>query len=87
MIKYNELKIKFIVHEGEVLALFPTEKATHYDDSIVSYARLGQHGAASKSLLKSKKAKPEEYFSLLRELRSIYENPVMDSVITILKVM
>lgn len=86
MIEYNELKVKFVVHKGEVLALFPTEKATHYDDSIGCYARLGQHSGASKSLMRCKRAKPEQYFNLLRELRSIYENPALSDTTTILKV-
>lgn len=81
---YFELKVKFVVHEGEVLALFPTEKFNN--DNIMCYARIGQHGEASKSLLKCKKAKPNQYYSLLVELRGIYENSYFADAVIILKV-
>ena len=83
--KFSELKVKFVKHEGEVLALFPTEKWNHYNENITCYAHMGQHGEASRSLLRSKRAKPEEYYDLLVELRKIYETPFDDQVI-ILKV-
>lgn len=84
--KYSELKVKFVMHEDEVLALFPTEKFKHYGDSISCYAKIGQHGEASKSLLKGKRAKPDKYYPLFKELRSIYENSQTDGHCIILKI-
>lgn len=83
---YSTTRVKFVVHEGEILALFPDFPWNHYNNNITCYARLGQHGQASKSLMKCKRAKPEEYYSLLIELRSIYENSHDDEIV-ILKIM
>ena len=73
-------------HEEEVLALFPTEKWTNFNNNITCYARVGQHGEAARELLNCKRAKPSEYYALLKELRAIYENPVLDNKIFILKI-
>lgn len=85
-IRYSEVKVKFVIHEGEVLALFPDEKFSNREDSITCYAKIGQHGDASNLLLRRKRAKPEQYYSLLKELRGIYENPNLDDNIYILKI-
>lgn len=54
-----------------MIALFPDEIFDPHGN-ITSYQHLGQHGAASPELINElKNAKPEEYASLLKELRSI----------------
>lgn len=65
-------KVRFIVFKGEILALFP--EIPENNDCILSYQTIGQHGAASKSLLKCKKATPEQYEKLRNELTGIGYN-------------
>lgn len=68
------MKVKFVRFKGELLALFPNriELDGNY---ILSYESFGQHGIASKSLMKLRYAKKEEYMTLLNELKSIgYDN-------------
>jgi hypothetical protein len=56
--------------EGDVIALFPTRKERA--GTILSYQHLGQHGDASSALIKElRPAFPEEYASLLSELKDI----------------
>lgn len=81
---YSEIKVKFVIHKGEVLALFPEE--IHSYGTITSYAKMGQHSGASPSLLRCKKAKPDQYYPLLIELRGIYENPLTAGTLIVLKV-
>jgi hypothetical protein len=61
--------------DGEILALFPYVVDTLAGD-VMSYAHLGQHGAASYNycIRKSKPAKPEEYKDLFAELESLGYN-------------
>jgi hypothetical protein len=67
-----QYKVKFVVFQSVVTALFPKVKA---DDrgNILSYAAIGQHGAASPTLIRCKRATPAEYADLLAELKGIYE--------------
>jgi len=64
-------KVKFVIFKKELVALFPKENATTYDDSIMSYAKIGQHGSASKGLMRCKKATKEQYIPLYLELLAI----------------
>jgi len=62
-------KVKFVIFKDEVVALFPEEKGIN--GYIMSYQHVGQHGDADKSLLKCKKATPEQYKDLKKELEEI----------------
>lgn len=70
--KYTEVVFKRF--KGDIVALFPKEQFTHSRDSIMSYMHIGQHGEASKDLLKCRNAKYEEYKPLMKELISIGYN-------------
>lgn len=63
-------KVAFRMIEGEVIALFPAEVAD-YRGGIMSYMLVGQHGSASRQLLRNKRATGEQYTTLLAELTSI----------------
>ena len=68
------LRVVFRLLEGIPIALFPD---VPFDPSgnIMSYQRVGQHGAASPALVDDlPKASPAEYESLLRELMVIYDH-------------
>lgn len=70
--------VKASVRRGEgchyVTAVFPTLPGDSSPNSVTVYAHLGQHGAAGFGWYReTKKATPEEYADLLRELRGIYE--------------
>ena len=57
--------------DGEVIALFP-ELAWDEHGNVTSYMHVGQHGAASRDIVQcTKPATPEEYSSLLEELKEI----------------
>ena len=62
----------FRMFQGEVVALFPDMEADSCG-RVSSYGHIGQHCAASYSLLvgKSRPATKEEYIPLLAELTSI----------------
>lgn len=79
-----DAKFTFVVHGGEVLAIFRAirdpegkwKKETPYIDGsgravIDCYAHVGQHGVCDPALLKCRRAKPEEYLPLKRELEEI----------------
>lgn len=53
---------------GSVIAFFPDQKDGHY---IGSYEHVGQHGNATYPNPQTVPAKPQEFASLLAELRSI----------------
>lgn len=57
---------------GEILAVFPYE-VEGPNGELLCYARLGQHGLCDYGhvLEKTRPAKPEEYESLRKELKSI----------------
>jgi hypothetical protein len=60
--------------KGDVTAVFPTLPGTNAYDFTV-YAHVGQHGTGTMGwYYTTRPAKPEEYASLLRELRGIYES-------------
>lgn len=70
-----ELPVIFRKIDNEIVALFPTVNEGYYYEVIASYAHIGQHCAASVELLtQGTKATPDEYASLLAELRGIYES-------------
>ena len=80
-----DAKITFVVHEGEVLAIFRAirdpegkwQRETPYIGACTGrlcldcYAHVGQHDVCDPSLLKCRRAKPEEYLPLKRELEEI----------------
>ena len=79
-----DAKFTFVVHGGEVLAIFRAirdpegkwQKETPYIDGsgkavLNCYAHVGQHGECDPALLKCRRAKPEEYLPLKRELEEI----------------
>lgn len=79
-----DAKFTFVVHDGEVLAIFRAirdlegkwQKETPYIDGsgkavLNCYAHVGQHGECDPALLKCRRAKPEEYLPLKRELEEI----------------
>lgn len=57
---------------GDVIALFPAELGTYDPYTCGSYQHVGQHGSADPHMVvnATKKAKPEEYADLKRELES-----------------
>jgi hypothetical protein len=58
--------------EGDVIALFPQDHQDRRAGMINSYQHLGQHGEASRRLIKElRRASPAEYAPLLTELESI----------------
>ncbi|MBZ9706089.1 hypothetical protein LB543_05065 [Mesorhizobium sp. ESP7-2] len=74
------LPVIFRKFRGELCAYFPTET---WDDrgTITCYAPVGQHGGANRSWLqRGRLAKPDEYASLLIELRGIYESHDADHI-------
>jgi hypothetical protein len=67
-------RVKFVSLNGEVLALFPDEnfnEILYGKTQIMSYIHIGQHGAASRSLMKKRGLKKEEYSALLKELERV----------------
>ena len=77
-------KITFVVFRDEVLAIFRAIRDEHgkwvkekpYIDGsgkavLNCYAHVGQHDVCDPSLLKCRRAKPEEYLPLKRELEEI----------------
>lgn len=79
-----DAKFTFVVHGGEVLAIFRAITDEHgkwvrekpYITGsgrvvIDCYAHVGQHGECDPALLKCRRAKPEEYLPLKRELEEI----------------
>lgn len=72
-------KVKVIFRknkDGEAIAFFP-EFHVHYGN-IMSYMHIGQHGEASLDFYYStKKANPQEYESLLNELKVVYDDCIL----------
>ena len=80
-----DAKVTFVVHDGEVLAIFRAirdpegkwQRETPYVDGsgravLNCYAHVGQHGTCCPEILWScRRAKPEEYLPLKRELEEI----------------
>lgn len=60
--------------EGDVIALFCNSAADCNPGNVMSYMHVGQHGEASRQLVRvTKLAHHEKYMPLLRELRNIYK--------------
>lgn len=58
--------------EGDIIAIFPTLPGTNDPSTCLSYQHIGQHGSCMGTLTSvTTLAKPSEYQSLLKELRSI----------------
>lgn len=60
-------RVKFIVFQGDIVAIFP-DIIWNLKGDVTSYMRIGQHGPASKSLIRCKAAMKEQYETLLKEL-------------------
>ena len=71
--KYNDATpVIFRMLNGECIALFPTLAGTNDPDTCLSYAHMGQHGAASIHLGSScPLASRKEYMPLKKELQSL----------------
>jgi hypothetical protein len=60
--------------EGRITAVFPTLPSDLSSTQLTVYEHVGQHGSACWDWLRrTRPAQPDEYASLLQELRSIYE--------------
>jgi hypothetical protein len=65
-------RVKFVIFQKELLAIFPDEQFNHWNkDTVTCYQTVGQHGEASKSLLRCKAATKDQYSDLLKELVAI----------------
>jgi hypothetical protein len=71
-VKNEVTRVAFrVFNDGDVIALFPDIEADS-SGNILSYQRIGQHGAASPDLMNDlSDVWPAEYASLKRELESI----------------
>lgn len=73
MEKPAPLRVIFRVHEGELIALFPSLIGTNDVNTVTCYARVGQHSSASVDFAGAGRLAIEaEYTSLLAELAQIY---------------
>lgn len=71
----EKTKVEFLLHEEnkDLFAYFPNQKNTAVTN--VAYSHIGQHSGCSPSYAKeSRKATPEEYRDLQKELESIGYN-------------
>jgi hypothetical protein len=60
--------------EGDLIAIFPNEVADPHNN-VMSYQRIGQHGAASPELIEDlDRVTPKQYAALKSELESIGYN-------------
>lgn len=65
-------KVKFVIFQNELVAMFPDDQFNHWNTKTCnSYQTIGQHGEASKSLMRCKSATKDQYNDLLKELVSI----------------
>lgn len=65
-------RVKFVIFQKEIIALFPDHVTGK--NLIDSYQHIGQHGSASKSLLRCKRATKGQYENLYQELIEIGYN-------------
>lgn len=78
-------KVKVIFRKdkktGEIIAFFPETPVNRYN--IMSYMHIGQHSEASYEFYSAgtKKAEPNEYEFLLKELKGIYEDDETELII------
>ena len=71
----NKINVVFRVLEGDPIALFPELVDDVAGKYITSYMRVGQHSGAHPELVGDlPRATPEQYGSLLGELRAIYDD-------------
>lgn len=63
-----EYKVKFVIFQGVVTALFPRVPADNRGN-ILSYAHIGQHGAASPTLTRYKRATPRNMLTYWQSLK------------------
>lgn len=70
------IKVKFVMHDGWVTALFHSISADS-QGNILSYQHFGQHGSASRSLMRCKAATPKQFKSLMLELIQIYHDSIL----------
>lgn len=68
----HKTRVKFVYLEDRLIALFPDIEVA--DGLIQSYQHIGQHGAASKSLLNNVAANAIEYEKLATELEGFGYN-------------
>jgi len=66
----STVRVKFVLFDSEVLALFP-DFPEWEKDMITSYAHIGQHGNAHKTLMRRKSLSEPQYRNLKRELEMI----------------
>lgn len=64
------VRVKFVLCNSLPLALFP-DFPEYEKDMIASYAHIGQHGNAHKSLMRRKSLAEPQYRDLKRELEMI----------------
>ena len=65
-------RVKFVIFQDELLAIFPDEQFNHWNTkTCMSYQTIGQHGECGKSLLRCKTATKEQYSDLLKKLVAI----------------
>lgn len=73
----NTLAVIFKKDKGEVFAVFPYMKWD--DDNITCYAHIGQHSACSWNYPYGlKNARPSEYAELLKEIKGIYDDRIVE---------
>jgi len=64
------VRVKFVLYNSEVLALFP-DFAEYEKDMITCYAHVGQHSNGHKSLMRRKSVSESQYRDLKKELEMI----------------
>jgi hypothetical protein len=81
--KRDTLPVLFRFSDGEVVAVFPTFPGTCGADFTV-YAHVGQHSVGTFGwYYTTRRATPEEYAPLLKELRRIYESEPGDPALDV----
>ncbi len=73
MVTHQPITVLFRVDKSnEVTAFFPTEVGTNDRVTCACYSHVGQHGTAHKTYYRlTRRATPEEYAALARELETI----------------
>lgn len=75
------LYVRFVVFDGEVLAVFMrTSAGIRYNGRTWMrgcYAHMGQHSVCYSGMEKRKRATPEQYAPLLQELQAIGYEPIL----------
>lgn len=72
---YQMTRVKFVIFQNELIAIFPDEiHSSMMPELVMSYQHIGQHGPASRKLLRCKAATKDQYSDLLKELVAIGYN-------------